>query len=159
MSEKSYSPSLIVEYDGNILYDSMTALDPCSTVRDVKCHIEKHHNMPVGSQMLSFENVLLADNITPEDLGFKFKGAADEGNSHGTKELNRPVRLALTLFKAIVNLKVSIISNKNDPIKQVMDVHGAISNFQLRETLLRKLPDIMQQKGKDTQVVLFVKKK
>ena len=86
-------------------------------MRDVKFHIEKHHNMPVGSQMLSYENVLLADNIQPEDLRFKFKSALEDGNSHATNKLNRPIKLILTLFQAAVNLKVSIISNKSDPVK------------------------------------------
>ena len=54
---------------------------------------------------------------------------------------------------------MSIISNRSDPVKQLVEVHGAISNHQLREMVLQKLPDQMQRRGKDTQVVLFIKKK
>ena len=93
MSEKSFCPNLIVEHEGKILYDSSTTSEQCNSVSSVKRYIEKHFKMPVGSQMLSFENVLLADNIAPEDLSFKIKSALNDANSHGTDKLNRPIQL------------------------------------------------------------------
>ena len=159
MSSKSLSTTLIVEHEGKVLYDSANAMERCSCIFDIKRYIERNFGMAIGSQMLTFENILLPDNIAPEDLKFKFKSALSEGNSSNTSNLNRPIKLDLNIFKGLVSIKVNIISNNREPIKQVMVVHAAISISHLRETLMQKLPEETQQKGKDTQIILFIKKK
>jgi len=150
--------NLIVDCDGDIVFDFQQRNNQqiCDSVRDIKRAIEASHNISVQSQLLSLENILLPESIRIEDLAFKHNSTGSDSN--GTRSLNRPIKLTLTRLKGQVSLKVNIISNKRDPIALNLVVHGSISVFLLRETILGKLSADLKGKS-DAEIVLSIKKK
>ena len=62
-SQKSASPPFIVTHDDNIVFDSQSNFAPCDSIREIKCEIERVHAFSIGSQLLSFENILLPENF------------------------------------------------------------------------------------------------
>ena len=125
----------------NIVYDSQSNAQPCDSIIDIKHEIERVHGIVVGSQLISYDNILLPENIRLEDLRFKHNCALSESDkSITTEQLNRPIKLTLTTPRGQVNIKVNIISDQIEPINLSLVVHGTTSVFQLRETILQKLP-------------------
>ena len=113
MSIVSSAINLIVMHEGsNIVFDSHNTNAQYDNVREIKREIERVHKLSIGSQLLSYDNILLPDNIRLEDLRFKYNCAFSEsGNSKSTSQLNRPIKLTLTTLKGQVNIKVNIISD------------------------------------------------
>ena len=95
-----------------------------------------------------------------EDLRFKHNSALSSSghSSISTEMLNRPIKLTLCTPKGQVNIKVNIISDQIEPISLSLVVHGAISIYQLRELILRKMPQDMR-KLEEVKIVLSIKKK
>ena len=89
----------------------------------------------MGSQLLSYDNVLLTENIRLEDLRFKFNSAMSLESSQNTVNLNRPIKLTLTTAKGQVNIKVNIIYNQVEPVNLSLAVSSAMSVYQLRESI------------------------
>ena len=59
MADKNIRSRVVVEHEGNTVFDSSSALPLCDNIRAIKKYIELNSNIPAGSQLLSFENILL----------------------------------------------------------------------------------------------------
>lgn len=135
MSIVSTLTNVIVEHEGNIVFDSHSGSNPCDNIRDIKREIERQHAFSIGSQLLCFDKTLLPENIRLDDLRFKYNSAVSLESSQGTANLNRPIKLTLTTPKGQVNIKVNIISNQVEPISISIVVYGATSVYQLRDMI------------------------
>ena len=94
-----------------------------------------------------------------EDLRFKHNSASSSnGHSISTEQLNRPIKLTLSTPKGQVNIKVNIISDQIEPINLSLVAHGSTSVHQLREMILRKMPQDMRQLS-EVCIVLSIKKR
>ena len=94
-----------------------------------------------------------------EDLRFKHNSAmSSSGQSISTEQLNRPIKLTLSTPEGQVNIKVNIISDQIEPINLSLVTHGATSVHQLRESILRKMPQDMRQLS-EVRIVLSIKKR
>ena len=47
----------------NIVYDSHNTSVQCENIRDMKREIERVHAFSIGSQLISYENILLTETI------------------------------------------------------------------------------------------------
>ena len=83
---------------------------------------------------------------------------SSSGQSISTEQLNRPIKLTLSTPEGQVNIKVNIISDQIEPINLSLVTHGATSVNQLRESILRKMPQDMRQLS-EVRIVLSIKKR
>ena len=64
MSIISTAINLVVMHEGsNIVYDSHNTSVQCENIRDMKREIERVHAFSIGSQLISYENILLTETI------------------------------------------------------------------------------------------------
>lgn len=142
MSQKNLvKNALVIEYDGRQVLDS-AQLGPVETIRDVKRAIERCLSFSVGMQLLSYENTLLQETLTLEDLRFK------QGTFNSMQNMSRQthqakasvIRLTLNIKRGQVNLKVNVIAAQREPIQIELLVYGSTSIYQLRQLISARLP-------------------
>jgi len=82
-----------------------------------------------------------------EDLRFRNNGELSSEKSKLSLSESGATKLTLTTTKGQVNIKVNIISAQREPINLSLVVYGATSVFQLREMILKKLPEDQRNLG------------